>query len=142
MKKKPLTASHKMLFTILIIYVLIAALGIFSVYKCIEDKYYEGATTIIIALFSYAAICGSSTIVVYARKAEKENVLEIIFSKYKLKIKLAKQIYKDIAEGHIDKKSVDLFKSLMEEDKEEELVIPETNNTNVSTLKDVIDTIG
>ena len=130
---KKLTASHKMLFVALIIYILIALVGIYSVLTCISDKQYETATSIIIALFSYATICGSSIFVVYSNKASKENVLEISVHKCEARLNLAKTIYKDIALGKVDEKSISLVKILIQGDNDNNLEIPNINIPNITT---------
>lgn len=79
---------------------------------------FDNATQMTYALCSYSAICGSSTIVVYAAKASKENNLKIANDRFRMKIELAKEIYRNIQNGKLDDKSIALIAILTEEDKD------------------------
>jgi hypothetical protein len=80
-----------------------------------SNEYSAGAQAMI-ALFSYAAICGSSTIVVYTNKAAKENEIKIANNKYKMEIELAKEIYQAMAVNDLDDKSLLIIKMLSDGD--------------------------
>lgn len=107
-----LTASHLMLFIILFIYIVIVVFGILFAATCLIDKDYSSGTQVLIALFSYSGVCGSSTIIVYTNKASKENEIKIANNKYKMKVELAKDIFKNISNNSLDDKSIILMKIL------------------------------
>ena len=110
------TASHLMLYIILLIYVLVVIYGIIFTTACVFSNEYGAGAQAMIALFSYAAICGSSTIVVYTNKAAKENEIKIANNKYKMKIELAKEIYQAMAVNDLDDKSLLIIKMLSDGD--------------------------
>lgn len=107
-----------MLFCILLMYVIVGISSLLFIQKCIELEMFDNATQMTYALCSYSAICGSSTIVVYAAKASKENNLKIANDRFRMKIELAKEIYRNIQNGKLDDKSIALIAILTEEDKD------------------------
>lgn len=135
---KKITASHKMLYVALFVYVIIALLGIYSVISCINKEQYENISSLIIGLFSYGTVCGSSIFVVYSTKASKENILEISIHRCEARLKLAELIYRDIALGRVDEKSIELVKALIERDKDD-IELPTNNITpNFENLKNIV----
>ena len=115
-QKSQTTASHLMLYIILLIYVLVVIYGIIFTTACIFSGEYSSGAQAMIALFSYAAVCGSSTIVVYTNQAAKENEIKIANNKYKMKIELAKEVYKAMAAKDLDDKSLLIIKMLSDDD--------------------------
>lgn len=107
-----------MLFCILSMYIIVGISSLLFIQKCIELEMFDNATQMTYALCSYSAICGSSTIVVYAAKASKENNLKIANDRFRMKIELAKEIYRNIQNGKLDDKSIALIAILTEEDKD------------------------
>ena len=109
------TTSHIMLYIILGVYILVIFCGLGLVGLCAQEKDFSSASTIMIALFSYSAVCGTSTIVMYVNKAAKENEIKLNMAKYKMKLELAKEIYNSILTHNLDPQSIMLLKSLTEE---------------------------
>ena len=109
------TTSHIMLYIILGVYILVVFCGLGLTGACTRAEDYASASTIMIALFSYSAICGTSTIVMYVNKAAKENEIKLNMAKYKMKLELAKEIYNSILTHNLDSQSIMLLKNLTEE---------------------------
>ena len=115
------SASHIMLFCILLMYMLVIICCLTFIHKCIQSERVDSAVQMVYALCSYSTVCGSSTIVVYANKASKENNIKIANDRYRMKIELAKEIYKSINNNTLDDKSIALIAMLIEEDKSDNL---------------------
>jgi hypothetical protein len=109
------TTSHIMLYIILGVYILVVFCGLGLTGACAQAEDYASASTIMIALFSYSAVCGTSTIVMYVNKAAKENEIKLNMAKYKMKLELAKEIYNSILTHNLDSQSIMLLKNLTEE---------------------------
>lgn len=109
------TTSHIMLYIILGVYILVIFCGLWLTGTCARAEDYASASTIMIALFSYSAVCGTSTIVMYVNKAAKENEIKLNMAKYKMKLELAKEIYNSILTHNLDSQSIMLLKNLTEE---------------------------
>ena len=109
------TTSHIMLYIILGVYILVVFFGLGLTGVCAQAEDYASASTIMIALFSYSAVCGTSTIVMYVNKAAKENEIKLNMAKYKMKLELAKEIYNSILTHNLDSQSIMLLKNLTEE---------------------------
>lgn len=132
---KYFSASHIMLFCILLMYVLVGISCLIFIDKSIANERFDSATQMVYALCSYSAVCGSSTIVVYASKASKENNLKIANSRFKMKIELAKEIYRNIQNGKLDDKSIALIVFLTKEEKDDSTadILTNLNITNPMT---------
>ncbi len=109
------TASHFMLYLILGIYFAVAVLGIVFVIVCAAHGDNESALQSLISLFGYTAVCGSSTIIVYTGKASKENQHKLENDKYRIRLDMAKQVFKETAGGTLDERSIALLRSLLYE---------------------------
>ena len=109
------TASHFMLFLILGVYFAVAFLGMVFVVVCAVCGDNDGALQSLISLFGYTAACGSSTIIVYTGKASKENQHKLENDKYRIRLEMAKQVFKETAGGTLDERSVALLRSLLYE---------------------------
>lgn len=117
-KEKPST-SHIMVFVILIAYIVVIIVGIvFPLVVLTEDS---SKITALVSLFSYAGICGTTTITVYSIKASKENQIKISNDIYRMKLNLAKEIYKEVSNKNLDDKSILLLNLLNEEKTEDNL---------------------
>lgn len=114
-KKSAITASHLMLYIILGVYITVALAGIVFIGMCIGTSYYESGAQALIGLFSFSGICGSSVTIAYTTKATKENEIKIANDKYRMRLEIAKEIFKEYG-NTLDDKSVDLLRKLMSDD--------------------------
>lgn len=110
--KVKLSASHYMLYVILGVYIIVAIAGLICLGVCIADKNYECGAQTFVSLVSYAGICGSSTIWAYVNKAAKENEIKLSNDKYRMRLELAKEIFKEYGTS-LDDKSIDILQRLM-----------------------------
>lgn len=110
------TMSHIMVFIILMIYVLVALVGIVVL---IISRDSNERTQVMIGLFGYTGACGATTITVYTIKATKENQIKISNDIYRMKLELAKEIYKEVSNKQLDDKSIALL-NLLNEDKSDD----------------------
>lgn len=111
-ESKSFTASHIMLYIILGVYIIVAIAGLICLGVCIVDKNYECGAQTFVSLVSYAGICGSSTIWAYVNKAAKENEIKLSNDKYRMRLEIAKDIFKEYG-NTLDDKSIDLLRKLM-----------------------------
>lgn len=114
--KRRFTASHIMLYVILGVYISVVVCGILLIKHFAEIGDAEACKMIFTALASMTAVCGSVTAGFYATKASRENVLQINNHKYKMRLKLAKDIYKTCSDGKLDEKSLQLMRTLISDD--------------------------
>ena len=119
--KVKLSASHYMLYVILGVYIIVAIAGLICLGVCIADKNYECGAQTFVSLVSYAGICGSSTIWAYVNKASKENEIKLSNDKYRMRLELAKEIFREYGNS-LDDRSVDLLQKLMSDKDIGELV--------------------
>ena len=126
--KVKLSASHYMLYVILCVYIIVAIAGLICLGVCIADKNYECGAQTFVSLVSYAGICGSSTIWAYVNKAAKENEIKLSNDKYRMRLELAKEIFKEYGNS-LDDKSVDLLRKLMS-DKDVSELAPTVNTSD------------
>lgn len=110
--KKSITASHWMLYIILGVYIVVAIAGLICLGICIVDKNYECSAQAFVSLCGYAGVCGSSTIWAYVNKAAKENEIKLSNDKYRMRLEIAKEIFKEYG-NTLDDRSVDLLRKLM-----------------------------
>lgn len=113
--RKKLTASHLLLYIVLVIYVMVAVTGIVFIKKCVGIENYECASSVYIALCTFCGTCSSISVGFYCNKAKKENEIQIANAKYKMRFELAEKIFK--AKGNtLDKESVELLRRLMSDE--------------------------
>ena len=114
--KKRFTASHIMLYVILLVYISVVTVGLVTMVKCIEADDKETARIIFVALASMTTVCGTSTAGFYASKAGRENILQISMAKYKMRLKLAKDIFKEFKGERLDEKSLQFMRTLISDE--------------------------
>ena len=105
-----------MVLIILGVYILVALVGIGAIVVTGDEL----KAQIIIGLFSYTGVCGATTITVYTIKASKENQIKISNDIYRMKLSLAKEIYKDVSANKLDDKSIALLNLLNDDTKSED----------------------
>lgn len=109
---KKVTASHLLLYVILIIYIVVTITGILFLKQCVDVDKYDVASNIFIALCSFCGSCSVTSVGFYCNKAKKENELQIANAKYKTRFELAQKIF--AANGNsLDKESIKLVRELI-----------------------------
>ena len=113
---KKITASHVMLYVALFIYIAVILTGIIFLKHCADVGDMESAKTTFVSLISGSAVCGSTVWGFYSNKAAKENVLQISNAKYRMRLDLAKDIYKEFQGATLDEKSVQFMRTLISDE--------------------------
>ena len=109
----PFSASHLILYVVLILYFAVTAFGINWVCYCFELGLYEIAAQIIIALFSFTGICGSISIGFYSDKAKAENTKRADEEKYNKRLQLSLEICDYLRNNEITVESVNVLKTMI-----------------------------
>ena len=115
-KNKRLTASHIMLYVALVIYIAVIISGIVLCKHCADVGDIESARYIYTAVASASTLCGSAVFGFYATKASRENVLQISNGKYRMRLDLAKDIYKEFKGATLDEKSMQFMRTLISDE--------------------------
>lgn len=110
--KRVFTASHIMLYIILGVYILVALAGIVFVGICVANKSYESGAQGLITVGSIIGACSCTVVGFYSTKAAKENEIKLSNEKYRMRLELAKEIFKEYGTS-LDDRSVDLLQKLM-----------------------------
>lgn len=110
--KLPLSASHLTLYIILLVYIATAIFGMIIAYNFIIE-YPDYTVQIIIGLFSFVGVCGTSTIAFYCNKAKAENEMSSANRKYEMRLNLAMQVVKEINAGKLSADGITLAKALI-----------------------------
>lgn len=114
-KEKKATASHRMLYVILIIYVLVALIGILFIGICMINGQYETGAQGLIIVGSIVGACSCTISGFYSKKATKENEIKISNDKYCMKLVLIERIFKERG-ASLDDKSIDVLRKLLKDD--------------------------
>lgn len=109
-EKKSFTASHIMLYIILGIYIIVSLMCIFFMGACIVSDRYE--STALIPTVSLVGTCSCTVVGFYTSKAAKENEIKLSNDKYRMRLEIAKEIFKEYGNS-LDDRSVDLLRKLM-----------------------------
>lgn len=141
--KKVITASHWMLYIVLGIYIIVSLMCIIFMGVCIVSDRYEGvAQTLIIPTVSLVGTCSCTVVGFYTSKAAKENEIKLSNDKYRMRLELAKEIFKEYGNS-LDDKSVDLLRRLMSDENVMEIAPASSPPTStVSISGDVTSFIG
>ena len=115
-KNKRLTASHIMLYVALVIYIAVIVSGIVLLRQCAAEDNMEAAKYIYTAIASASTVCGSAVVGFYAAKATRENVLQISNGKYRMRLDLAKEIYKEFKGKSLDEQALQLMRVLISDE--------------------------
>lgn len=115
-ENKRFSASHIMLYVALLIYIFVVISGIVFLKYCIDAGETEIAQVIFVSLASLVTVCGSTTIGFYASKASRENILQISNGKYRMRLELAKEIYKEFKGATLDEKSMQFMRTLISDE--------------------------
>lgn len=110
-----LTASHWMLYVILVVYVLVALVGILFTGACIINEKYETGAQGLIIVGSIIGTCSCTIVGFYSKKAAKENEMKILNDKYCMKLVLIERIFKERG-ASLDDKSIDVLCKLLKDD--------------------------
>ena len=109
----PFSASHLILYVVLILYFTVTIFGINWVNYCFELDLYDTAAQIIIALFSFTGICGSISIGFYSDKAKAENTKKADEEKYNKRLQLSLEICDYLRNNEITVESVNVLKTMI-----------------------------
>ena len=115
-KNKRFTASHIMLYVALVIYIAVIVSGIVLCKCCVDIGDIASARYIYTAVASASTLCGSAVVGFYATKASRENVLQISNGKYRMRLDLAKDIYKEFKGATLDEKSMQFMRTLISDE--------------------------
>lgn len=132
---KTRTASHLMLYIILGVYITVAIAGITFIGTCIASENYESGAQALIGLFSFSGVCGSSVAIAYTTKSTKENEIKLSNDKYRMRLEIAKEIFREYG-NTLDDRSVDLLRKLMS-DKDVSETLPTVTETNTAWQQSV-----
>ena len=111
-ESKSFTASHIMLYIILGVYIIVALTGIVFVGICVVNKNYESGAQGLITVGSIIGACSCTVVGFYSTKAAKENEIKLSNEKYRMRLELAKEIFKEYGTS-LDDKSIDILQRLM-----------------------------
>lgn len=114
--KKHFTASHLMLYVILVIYVCTVFAGFVFLKDCIDRGDSASAISVYATLAGLTTICGTTTIGFYVSKAKKENEIQMSDNKYRMRLELAKDIYREFKGKSLDEKSLQFMRTLISDD--------------------------
>ena len=109
----PFSASHLMLYVVLMVYIGVAICGVWAIIHLINGEFLDYAIQIIIGLFSYVGATASIAVSFYSWKAKAENEIAAQNRKYDGRFELAKEVYTDLHSGRIDKDSVVLLRAII-----------------------------
>lgn len=109
----PFSASHLMLYIVLMVYVGIAICGVWAAICLIRNELTDYAIQALIGLFSYVGATASIAVSFYSWKAKAENEIAAQNRKYDARFELAKEVYSDLHCGRIDKDSVILLRAII-----------------------------
>lgn len=109
----PFSASHLILYVVLILYFTVTIFGINWIGYCFELGLYDTAAQIIIALFSFTGICGSISIGFYSDKAKAENTKRADEEKYNKRLQLSLEICDYLRNNEITVESVNVLKTMI-----------------------------
>lgn len=125
-KVKP-SASHIMLYIVLIVYIVVALAGIAFVGLCVANGYYDAGASGLITVGSIIGACSCTVVGFYSTKAAKENEIKLSNEKYRMRLELAKEIFKEYGTS-LDDKSIDILQRLMSDKDIQEIpaTVPET----------------
>ena len=110
--KKSFTASHIMLYIILGVYIIVALTGIAFVGLCVANGSYESGAQGLITVGSIIGACSCTVVGFYTTKASRENEIKLSNDKYRMRLEIAKDIFKEYG-NTLDDKSIDLLRKLM-----------------------------
>lgn len=111
-ERKSFTASHIMLYIILSVYIVVVLAGIIFVGVCVADGNYESGAQGLITVGSIIGACSCTAVGFYSTKATKENEIKLSNDKYRMRLEIAKDIFKEYG-NTLDDKSIDLLRKLM-----------------------------
>lgn len=111
-EKKSFTTSHIMLYIILGVYIAVALASITFVGLCVANGNYESGAQGLITVGSIIGACSCTAVGFYSTKATKENEIKLSNDKYRMRLEIAKDIFKEYG-NTLDDKSIDLLRKLM-----------------------------
>lgn len=148
----PCSASHLMLYIVLIVYMAVAVCGAWAAIYLIHNELTDYAIQTLIGLFSYVGATASISVSFYSWKAKAENEIAAQNRKYDGRFELAKEVYSDLHNGRIDKDSVVLLRALIDgteeirlENESDEQVVKENEysaDSIINELEDYTNALG
>ena len=111
-KKGKITASHIMLYIILGIYVAVSLMCLIFMSVCTFTGNYENVSQVLIPCVSLIGACSCTVVGFYTNKASKENEIKLSNEKYRMRLEIAKDIFKEYG-STLDDKCIELLRKLM-----------------------------
>lgn len=133
--KKVISASHWMLYIILGIYVAVSLMCLVFMAVCTYTGNYENVGQILVPCVSLIGACSCTVVGFYTSKAAKENEIKLSNDKYRMRLEIAKEIFKEYG-NTLDDKSVDLLRKLMS-DKDVNETLPTVAETNTTWQQNI-----
>ena len=115
-KSKKITASHLMLYVILFIYICVVFSGLVFLKVCLDKEDRQTAFQLYSVLASTTTVCGTATIGFYVFKAKKENEIQMSNGKYRMRLELAKEIYREFKGQTLDGNAMQFMRTLISDD--------------------------
>lgn len=112
-KKLPLSASHLILYIVLLVYFAVVGCGVYWITLCFNLQLFDIGAQLIIALFSLTGICGSVGIGFYSEKAKAENTKRADEEKYNKRLQLSLEICDYLRNNEITIESVNVLKAMI-----------------------------
>lgn len=113
---KKITASHLMLYVILLIYICVVFSGLVFLKYCLDNADRQTAFQVYSVLASTTTVCGTATIGFYVFKAKKENEIQMSNGKYRMRLELAKEIYREFKGQTLDANAMQFMRTLISDD--------------------------
>lgn len=111
-KTLPLSASHLILYIVLIVYLIVVFFGIIVITYC-AFNYPEFLSELLISFFGFSGVMGSIGIGFYEYKAKSENEAMLSSRKYEKRLELAMDIFDKISQGTLSPEGISLAKILI-----------------------------
>ena len=111
-ESKSFTASHIMLYIILGVYIAVSLTCMAFIISCMIMGNEGSAQTLVIPTVSLVGTCSCTVVGFYTNKASKENEIKLSNDKYRMRLEIAKDIFKEYG-NTLDDKSIDLLRKLM-----------------------------
>ena len=101
-----------MLYVVLVVYVMVVIIGLLHVILCSLSGCYEAGAQGLIIVGTLIGTCSCTITGFYSAKAAKENEIKLSNDKYRMRLEIAKEIFKEYGNS-LDDRSVDLLRKLM-----------------------------
>ena len=108
--------------------------GLVFLKVCLEDTDRQTAFQVYSVLASTTTVCGTATIGFYVFKAKKENEIQMSNGKYRMRLELAKEIYREFKGQTLDANAMQFMRTLISDDNVHFDDNDDSNNTSNSNV--------